>query len=136
MWAAVLGYVGMCMDKEELGIMDIWWKCLMNLGPQEDVENYGGIRGFTWQRVAELRDIVIESMGAHGGGLWSVEGKWGTADDYLGSDRGMKVCTLGMAEYVGDVQGKYAMGKCSGMQSYAHVCALFYLVMAQISAYC
>lgn len=46
--------------------------------------------------------------------VWSVRGKWGTTDD-LGSDRGMKVCGLGMAEYVGDAQGKYAMGTYTGM---------------------
>lgn len=31
MWATVLGYVAMCVDIEELGIMDIWWKCVMDL---------------------------------------------------------------------------------------------------------
>lgn len=78
-----------------------------------------------WRIVGELEGSPVEGGRVdgycdreHGGTwrwVWSVEGKWGTGDDYLGSDRGMKVCGLGMAEYVGDVQGKNAMSTCSGM---------------------
>lgn len=84
----------------------------MNLG---GCGEFGGIQRVYLVESGRVEGYCDRKYGGMQRWVWSVEGKWGTADDYLGSDRGMKVCGLDMAEYVGDIQGKYAMGTYLGM---------------------